>query len=257
MSEKDLENPIREKNDEYIAEDACGLRQETAAPPASKHLPNSPVEGSEETKGCLAYHCTKRLFDIALSTIVLVSLIIPALILSIAICLESPGNPIYVQRRVGHIDKNGEIKTFRMLKFRSMRKNADKHLTGLLHLNEADGPLFKIKEDPRMTKVGRFIRIHSIDEIPQFINCWLGQMSVVGPRPPLPHEVDQYNERAMGRLAVKPGITGYWQVTGRSNTTFEDMIDLDLRYIEERSFLTDLKTIAKTILVVISGKGAC
>ena len=109
-----------------------------------------------------------------------------------------------------------------------MHKDADERLAELAELNEADGPLFKIKDDPRVTRIGRFIRKHSIDELPQFLNCLVGQLSCVGPRPPLPSEVAQYDERAMRRLSVKPGLTGYWQVRGRSDTGFEEMVDMDL-----------------------------
>ena len=158
---------------------------------------------------------------------------------------------------MGRVGKSGEVETFDMFKFRSMHKDADERLADLKDLNEADGPLFKIKDDPRVTRIGRFIRKHSIDELPQFVNCLLGQLSCVGPRPPLPSEVAQYDERAMRRLSVKPGLTGYWQVSGRSDTTFDDMVDLDLKYIEERGVLTDFKVIFKTVAVVFTGKGAC
>ena len=144
-----------------------------------------------------------------------------------------------------------------MYKFRSMYADADERLSELQHMNEADGPLFKIKDDPRVTRIGRFIRKHSIDELPQFVNCLLGHLSCVGPRPPLPSEVAQYDERAMRRLSVKPGLTGYWQVSGRSETSFDDMVDLDLKYIRERGVITDLKVIARTVAVMFTGKGAC
>jgi len=202
------------------------------------------------------YRGVKRLFDICFSAGVIAVLFIPSLILSIIICLDSPGAPIYAQYRVGRITKSGEIKTFKMYKFRSMVKDADKHLAELQHLNEADGPLFKIKDDPRLTRVGKFIRKHSIDELPQFVNVFLGQLSTVGPRPPIPEEVLEYDEHAMRRLSVKPGLTGYWQITGRSNTTFDDMVRLDLKYIEDRSFITDLKMIIGTVRVMITGRGA-
>lgn len=137
-----------------------------------------------------------------------------------------------------------------------MYKDADKRLAELQHLNEADGPLFKIKDDPRVTKIGKFIRKHSLDELPQFLNCFLGQLSTVGPRPALPNEVNKYDSKAMKRLSVKPGITGFWQVRGRSDLTFDEMVDLDLLYIKERSIKTDLWLIIKTIRVVLTGGGA-
>ena len=205
----------------------------------------------------LAYRFAKRAFDIVLSLCVIAVLLAPSLLLCLAIRLESPGCPIYSQKRVGRVGRNGEVETFDMYKFRSMHADADECLADLQELNEADGPLFKIKDDPRVTNIGRFIRKHSIDELPQFVNCLLGQLSCVGPRPPLPSEVAQYDERAMRRLSVKPGLTGYWQVSGRSDTTFDDMVELDLKYIEERGVLTDFKVIFKTVAVVFTGKGAC
>ena len=205
----------------------------------------------------LAYRFVKRTFDIVFSLGVIAILLIPSLLLCLAIRIESPGNPIYSQKRVGRIGRNGEVETFDMFKFRSMHADADDRLADLQDLNEADGPLFKIKDDPRVTRIGRFIRKHSIDELPQFLNCLLGQLSCVGPRPPLPSEVAQYDERAMRRLSVKPGLTGYWQVSGRSDTTFDDMVELDLKYIEERGILTDLSVVARTVAVMVSGRGAC
>ena len=208
-------------------------------------------------EGQLAYRFLKRAFDIVFSLCVVAVLLVPSLLLCLVIRLESPGCPIYSQKRVGRIGKSGEVETFDMYKFRSMYKDADERLADLKDLNEADGPLFKIKDDPRVTNIGRFIRKHSIDELPQFINCLLGQLSCVGPRPPLPSEVAQYDAHAMRRLSVKPGLTGYWQVSGRSDTTFDDMVDLDLKYIEERGVATDLRVIARTVAVMVSGKGAC
>ena len=205
----------------------------------------------------LAYRFVKRVFDIVFSLGVIAILLIPSLLLCLAIRIESPGCPIYSQKRVGRIGRNGEVETFDMYKFRSMHADADDRLADLKDLNEADGPLFKIKDDPRVTRIGRFIRRHSIDELPQFVNCLLGQLSCVGPRPPLPSEVAQYDARAMRRLSVKPGLTGYWQVRGRSDTTFDDMVAMDLAYIEERSFLVDIKVVAKTVVTMLDGKGAC
>jgi lipopolysaccharide/colanic/teichoic acid biosynthesis glycosyltransferase len=210
----------------------------------------------QRTQGRSGYRVAKRVFDIVFSTFVLVILFIPALILCIIIRADSQGNPIYVQHRVARVGKDGKIKTFPMLKFRSMHKDADSRLDELQEFNEADGPLFKIKDDPRITGIGRFIRKHSIDEMPQFVNCWLGQMSVCGPRPPFLREVKYYSEHDMRRLSVKPGLTGYWQIHGRSDTGFNDMVQLDLKYIEDKSMLTDIKIILKTVAVVFTGKGA-
>ena len=216
-----------------------------------------PVRAPARADGRWGYRFVKRAFDIAFSLVAIAVLLIPSIVLCAAIRLESPGNPLYSQKRVGRIGRDGQIRTFDMYKFRSMHKDADERLAELQELNEADGPLFKIKDDPRVTRIGKFIRKHSIDELPQFLNCLAGQLSCVGPRPPLPSEVAQYDERAMRRLSVKPGLTGYWQVRGRSDTGFEEMVDLDLKYIEERSFLVDLKVIAKTVAAMFDGKGAC
>ena len=216
-----------------------------------------PVPVPAPAEGRLGYRFVKRVFDIAFSACAIAVLLVPSIVLCIAIRLESPGCPIYSQKRVGRIGRSGEARTFDMYKFRSMHKDADERLSELQERNEADGPLFKIKDDPRVTRIGKFIRKHSIDELPQFLNCLAGQLSCVGPRPPLPSEVAQYDARAMRRLSVKPGLTGYWQVRGRSDTGFEEMVDLDLKYIEERSFLVDIKVVAKTVAAMFNGKGAC
>ena len=216
-----------------------------------------PVRAPARADGRWGYRFVKRAFDIAFSLVAIAVLLIPSIVLCAAIRLESPGNPLYSQKRVGRIGRDGQIRTVDMYQFRALHQDADERLAELADLNEADGPLFKIKDDPRVTRIGKFIRKHSIDELPQFLNCLMGQLSCVGPRPPLPSEVAQYDERAMRRLSVKPGLTGYWQVRGRSDTTFDDMVDMDLAYIEERSFSPDLRVIAKTVITMFDGKGAC
>ena len=205
----------------------------------------------------LAYRTVKRAFDIVFSGVVLVVIAIPGLVLAALIRLESEGSPFYSQIRVGQTRPDGSLTTFRMWKFRSMYKDADERLAELKEQNEIAGAMFKMKNDPRVTKIGKFIRKHSIDEFPQFLNVFLGQMSVVGPRPPLPEEVARYTEFDLQRLAVKPGITGFWQVMERNNTGFDGMVRLDLEYISKRSVLFDLKIILLTIIEVITGKGAC
>ena len=205
----------------------------------------------------LAYRAVKRTFDIVFSGAVLAIIAIPSLALAAAIRLESEGNPFYSQIRVGKTRPDGSLTTFRMWKFRSMYKDADERLAELKEQNEIAGAMFKMKEDPRVTRIGRFIRKHSIDEFPQFLNVFLGQMSVVGPRPPLPNEVAEYTEYDLQRLAVKPGITGWWQVTDRSDTDFDGMLRRDLEYIAKRGIGTDLKIIALTVIEIISGNGAC
>ena len=206
--------------------------------------------------GRRGYRVAKRAFDVVFSGAVIVVAAIPSALLCLAIRLESPGCPIYSQIRMGRLDRDGTLHPFRMYKFRSMYADADERLAELLDQNEVEGAMFKMKDDPRVTPIGRFIRRHSIDEFPQFVNVFLGQMSLVGPRPPLPREIPEYEGRDFRRLAVKPGLTGPWQVSGRSDLSFRDMVDLDLEYIEKRSFLSDRKLIAKTVKVSFTGEGA-
>ncbi len=205
----------------------------------------------------LAYRTVKRAFDIVFSGVVLAIIAIPSLVLAAAIRLESEGSPFYSQIRVGQTRRDGSLSTFRMWKFRSMYKDADERLAELKEQNEISGAMFKMRDDPRVTKIGRFIRKHSIDEFPQFLNVFLGQMSVVGPRPPLPNEVAEYTEYDLQRLAVKPGITGWWQVTDRNDTDFDGMVRRDLEYIAKRGVLTDLKIVVLTVIEVLTGSGAC
>jgi lipopolysaccharide/colanic/teichoic acid biosynthesis glycosyltransferase len=134
--------------------------------------------------------------------------------------------------------------------------DAEARRASLLHCNEVSGPVFKIKDDPRITGVGRILRKLSLDELPQFFNVLRGEMSIVGPRPPLPDEVRQYTEHELGRLAVKPGITCFWQISGRSNVSFDKWVEMDLQYIEQMSFWTDMVTILKTIPAVVAARGA-
>ena len=194
----------------------------------------------------------KRLQDIVLSIVALIVLFPLLLIVAIAIVIDSPGaSPIYVQTRVGI---NG--KKFKFYKFRTMVPNADQLLEQLMSLNEMDGPVFKIKNDPRITRVGRFIRKTSIDELPQLINILRGDMSIVGPRPPLPRETEQYDDYARQRLSITPGLTCYWQIQHmRNSLSFAQWVALDLKYIEERSFLTDWKIILSTFKAVLNMEG--
>lgn len=164
---------------------------------------------------------------------------------------------MYSQLRVGRLKKDGTYRLFRMYKFRSMIPHADKMLKDLADKNEADGPLFKIKDDPRIFPgLGTFIRRHSIDELPQLINVFLGDMSLIGPRPGLPKEVVQYDERAKQRLRVKCGCGGPWQAGDRSDSTFEGMVETDLEYVENCSLTYDLGLIFGTVRSMLSGKGA-
>lgn len=197
------------------------------------------------------YNFTKRVFDIVAATSVLVLLSPLLLIVVLSIKLTSRGKVLYVQERNGY---QGRI--FKMYKFRSMVMNADKLIGELESKNEAQGPMFKIKDDPRVTKIGRFIRKTSIDEIPQLLNIIKGDMTLVGPRPPLPTEVAKYESWQKLRLSVKPGLTGLWQISGRSNVGFEEMVRMDLRYIRERSLLYDMKIIIKTIPAIFGSQDA-
>lgn len=215
--------------------------------PTSRVLVKEPVK----VKKGYAYLFFKRLSDIVLSFLALIVLSPVLLITAIAIKLDSKGPVIYSQMRSG---KNN--RPFLMYKFRSMCPDADTKLKDLESLNEKDGPVFKMSHDPRVTKVGRFIRKVSIDELPQLINILKGDMSIVGPRPPLLNEVAQYTPYQMQRLNVKPGLTCYWQISGRSNLGFNEWVRLDLKYIEERSLWVDFKVILKTVPVALFGRGA-
>lgn len=171
--------------------------------------------------------------------------------IALAIKLDSPGPALFRQLRVG---KGG--RQFWCYKFRSMHQGAENDLEQLKAYNEADGPLFKMRNDPRQTRVGRWLRRTSLDELPQFYNVLRGEMSLVGPRPPLPSEVAQYEAWQMRRLEVAPGITGMWQVSGRSNLTFDEMCLLDIYYIENWSPSLDLKILLQTVPEVFTGSGA-
>jgi len=193
----------------------------------------------------------KRVLDVAVSIVVL-TLLSPALgLIALIIKLDSPGPVLFRQVRIGR-----DGKSFALYKFRSMRQDAEKQLDELLCLNEATGPLFKIRDDPRMTRVGRFLRRTSLDEFPQFINVFRGEMSLVGPRPPLPQEVEHYEEWHMRRLEAPPGLTCLWQVSGRSEIPFDEMVMLDIYYIENWSLGLDLGILLRTIPAVLSGGGA-
>ncbi|TGY42345.1 sugar transferase [Clostridium sartagoforme] len=200
----------------------------------------------------LMYNATKRLMDILLSLLGLIIVSPILLIVAILIKLESSGPIIFSQKRVG---LNG--KEFNMFKFRSMVQNAEELKEKLQKQNEMSGPMFKMKEDPRVTKVGRFIRKTSIDELPQLINILKGEMSLVGPRPSLPKEVAKFEPWMLERLNVKPGLTCYWQVSGRNNIDFEDWMKLDIKYVKDRNLGLDIKLIFKTFFVLFGDKNAC
>lgn len=200
-----------------------------------------------------SYLFCKRLIDVVGSGVGII-LFFPALIIfTIAIKLEDGGPIFFNQERVG---RNGKI--FKIYKFRSMKPDAEKMKARLMDQNEVKGAMFKMKNDPRITRVGKFIRKHSLDELPQFFNVFLGDMSLVGPRPPLINEVSQYTEYQKQRLLVKPGLSGLWQVSGRNNLSFSEMVDLDLKYIESRTISLDIKIIMKTFfeMIIVKKNGA-
>ena len=197
------------------------------------------------------YHIVKRIFDLIASLCGLIILSPLFLVVALLIKCEDHGPVFYKQKRVGK-----DQREFDMFKFRSMHVDADKRLTELKEQNEVDGPMFKMKNDPRITSVGRFLRKTSLDELPQLWNVLRGDMSLVGPRPPLPSEVANYSKYDLQRLWVIPGCTGLWQATERNNVGFEEMIELDLEYIQKRSLLFDAKIILLTIIAIIHPNGA-
>ncbi len=193
----------------------------------------------------------KRIFDSCAAAFALVLLSPVFLVIAIAIRLEGKGPIYYCSSRVG---RGGRV--FRFYKFRSMVVGADTYRDHLLHRNEADGPVFKIADDPRITRVGRFLRRSSLDELPQFWNVLRGDMSLVGPRPPIPSEVLSYEPWQARRLSVRPGITCLWQISGRSRIGFDEWMRLDMEYIDRRSFPLDLAILVRTLPAVMSGEGA-
>ena len=210
------------------------------------------LENIEENKENLKfYEIFKRGIDIigAGSGLLLLSPVIA--IVACAVKFTSKGTVFFSQKRVG---KNGEL--FDMYKFRSMVVNAEELKEKLAHQNEMSGPMFKMKDDPRVTKVGKFIRKTSLDELPQLWNVLKGDMSLVGPRPSLPKEVAQFEKWMYKRLSVKPGLTCFWQVSGRNNIDFEDWMKLDIKYVDERNIWIDIKLIFKTVLVLFGDKNA-
>lgn len=212
------------------------------------------VNGSlenEERKVSIIYLFSKRAIDIVGSIVGLVLLSPILLIVAIAIKLESKGSIIFSQKRIGLKGKE-----FKMYKLRSMVEDAEKLKKDLMKSNEMSGPMFKMKDDPRVTRVGKFIRKTSIDELPQLVNVLKGDMSLVGPRPSLPKEVKKFKPWMKKRLEVKPGLTCFWQVSGRNNIDFEDWMKLDIKYVEERSFLVDIKLIFKTFFVLFGDENA-
>lgn len=199
----------------------------------------------------MLYSIIKRLVDIvgAFTGIIILSPLL--IIVAIRIKLDSKGSAIFSQVRVGYKGKE-----FKIYKFRTMVEDAEELKKGLENKNEMTGPMFKIKDDPRITKIGKIIRKTSIDELPQLLNILRGDMSIVGPRPSLPSEVKGFNTWMLKRFEVKPGLTCYWQVSGRNNITFNDWMKLDIKYVEERNLFIDIKLILKTALLLLGDKNA-
>lgn len=195
----------------------------------------------------------KRGFDIAVSSLFLLCLAPLFALIATAVWVEDGGCIFFAQTRVGRYGRQ-----FKMYKIRSMCLDAEEKLKELLAKNQhKEGVTFKLKDDPRITRVGRLLRKYSLDELPQFFNVLIGDMSLVGPRPPVPREVAKYSLADRRRLAVRPGITCFWQISGRSEIDFSGQVKLDVAYIEEQNFLLDLKILTMTVPAVLSGKGAC
>jgi exopolysaccharide biosynthesis polyprenyl glycosylphosphotransferase len=193
----------------------------------------------------------KRTLDVFLASLGLLAMLPLWLVIVFAIRLDSPGPAIFIQDRVGRHGRR-----FRFYKFRSMYVDAEGRLDELLACNEIDGPVFKIRNDPRVTRVGGFLRRTSLDELPQLINVLKGDMSMVGPRPPLPREVDEYRPSDIFRLSVKPGLTCLWQISGRSNVSFDQWMEYDREYVRDMSLWLDLGILLRTVGAVLTMRGA-
>ena len=203
-------------------------------------------------KSFRSYWRKKRAFDIIVTSILLIILIIPMAIVALLVFIDDPhGSPIYKQTRIGRHGKE-----FSMYKFRTMYKDADARKAELMGQNEMDGPVFKMKDDPRITRLGKILRKTSVDELPQIFNVFTGSMSLVGPRPPLPNEVSQYSDYHKLRLIVTPGITCDWQIAhNRNDISFDTWVEMDLNYIEHRTALGDLRIIFRTPFTMLGGTG--
>ncbi len=224
-----------------VAGPRISLRQVVGLPLISVRIPT--FDG--------ARHAFKRALDIGLAAVALIPIGLVTPLLALLIALDSPGGVFFRQRRVGQ-----DGREFDMVKFRTMRASAEREVADLAAGSDGAGPLFKLRHDPRVTRVGAILRKYSLDELPQFWNVLRGDMSVVGPRPPLPSELGGYDEPVFRRLYIKPGITGLWQVSGRSDLSWEESVRLDLHYVENWSVMTDLMIIVRTAKVMLRGTGA-
>ena len=239
----DTEVPMASRNAYLDDATACAMLNEARTPLRPRLRP-------------FGYRIAKRAFDLGFSSAVVVLGALPAAAVCAAISLDSPGAPIYRQRRVARLRPDGTVRTFWMFKFRTMVDDAEDQLADLWDQNDADGPMFKIKQDPRITRIGALLRPHSLDELPQFLNVLTGDMSMVGPRPPLPNEVVTYDRHEWERMTVPQGLTGYWQTRGRSDTSWDENVQYDLEYVEEASSKVDLRCVLKTIAQMFTGRGA-
>jgi exopolysaccharide biosynthesis polyprenyl glycosylphosphotransferase len=215
------------------------------------HVAGLPLVHVQEPQVSEAMGLAKRTFDLVVTSALLLFGALPMAVVALVIKLQDGGPVFYRQRRVGIHGTE-----FDMLKFRSMVVGADRIRADLEHANEVDGVLFKIRDDPRVTRFGRFIRKFSIDEMPQLLNVLRGEMSLIGPRPPLPAEVEQYDADVHRRLLVRPGMTGLWQVSGRSDLSWKESVRLDLYYVDNWSLTSDLVILLKTVRAVLFSTGA-
>ena len=237
------------------AVDAIAIAQPVAVPLGRPALELIAGERDVKPAGLLAAAgwqlALKRTIDLAVSLLFLLLLLPVVVVIAGAVRLTSAGPALFVQERIGR-----DGRPFRMYKFRSMRVRHELTREELRSLNEASGPVFKIRRDPRLTRVGRWLRASSLDELPQLFNVVRGQMSLVGPRPPIPEEYAEFGPRERGRLSVKPGLTCIWQVSGRSDLDYETWVDMDLEYISTWTLRGDLSLLVRTIPAVITARGA-
>jgi len=217
---------------------------------SSQEVGQSSLGGARQARALWLEISAKRVFDIVFSLLALVFISPVLLLIAIAVKLDSPGPVLYVSERIGR-----DGKRFRFLKFRTMVRDADSLQGALLHLNERQGNLFKMSNDPRVTRLGRMLRRYSLDELPQFFSVLTGHMSVIGPRPCLTSEYARYTKAQRRRVQAVPGITGLWQVEARTDPSSETYFALDLYYVENWSFWMDMRILCKTVWVVMSGTG--
>ncbi|MBQ8724785.1 MAG: sugar transferase [Oscillospiraceae bacterium] len=259
QDERIMESAVRYAEIEAVkADDAGGITDypvldfdEDALSELTEKVKSSLKTSNIKPNGGFGYRFLKRTIDITGSFLGLVLLSVPMGVISLMIYREDKGSPFFIQER---LTKDGKV--FKMYKFRSMCVDAEEKFREVQKTNQTDGLAFKMENDPRVTKIGRFIRKTSIDELPQLINVLKGDMSIIGPRPPLPREVNLYTPHQMQRLLVKGGLSCYCQCNGRSDMPFDEWVESDLEYIENRSTKLDIKLMLKTLKVVICGKGA-